>query len=559
MATSQLQSIFSFQIPGLGQFTPEQIKNLRDYLTTDTHDTLVNKYAKINRAYTDPNVFNVLTTQYVPNVSNSQYYWNNIGTFRDVVANWNNVKTLNGYWEDLVGSDGIALYWRNTNNRANLKAIVNAKDNLLGTDGIVTYWLSKKSDIKDIVNSKTDLLDTTNGILPFWVTNRTNIKSMFTDILTNISIPNESYYSRFKVLKALSSNYDMIKNTVINLNAIKGTLGTNLLTTTLRDNILTGFNLQDIYDSINGFASFPDFGASGLGLYTKEGTDGFLHMLENLGDLYGLTHPNAGSYYNGNPYWSGIQSTTIFKLSGSSNADLLGLSISFAIGGVVGAFIYSALSSQTPSTSKTAGFGIFIKNLRGAMEAYRYLAEKIITGDRNDVTTTQSNFAITSSSATGSGTPDYDGKLFPPTSVMIDPTSDMGVMRFQLCKLQMLIRLRHDLLDLAFWHIQRMWKNPDGNLAYGLFKKLRDNFFDKYCNPLQLSINLYKDKLKLLTNRITNMNNLHLSAFLNGRLNIDSALYNALKSGYWYKCDGTTLPIGSGTGGGGGGGGGQYT
>jgi hypothetical protein len=186
MATPQLQSIFSFQIPGLGQFTPEQIKNLRDYLTTDTHDLLVNKYAKINRAYTDPNVFNVLTTQYVQNVSNSQYYWNNIGTFRDVVANWNNVKTLNGYWEDLVGSDGIAVYWRN--NRASLKAIVNAKDNLLGTDGIVTYWLSKKSDIKDIVNSKTDLLDTTDGILPFWVTNRTNIKSMFTDILTNISM-----------------------------------------------------------------------------------------------------------------------------------------------------------------------------------------------------------------------------------------------------------------------------------------------------------------------------------------------------------------------------------
>jgi hypothetical protein len=87
---------------------------------------------------------------------------------------------------------------------------------------------------------------------------------------------------------------------------------------------------------------------------------------------------------------------------------------------------------------------------------------------------------------------------------------------------------------------------------------LRDNFFNKYCNPLQLSINLYKDKLKTLTSKITNMNNIHLASFLEGRRLIDDALYNALTTGYWQKCDGTTIPIGGGTGVGGGGGG-QYT
>jgi hypothetical protein len=170
----QLQSIFSFQIPGLGQFTPEQIKNLRDYLTTDIHDILVNKYAKAYRGYVDPNTFNVLTNQYVPNISNSQFYWNNIATFRELN---NRTPTIIQISDGFSQGRVLSVY----NWGTKLQSLLSNYDAINGLVGIS----SKLSKIPSNFDTLKSSLDTYESTLTTATTNLSTQQSSLSGYITN--------------------------------------------------------------------------------------------------------------------------------------------------------------------------------------------------------------------------------------------------------------------------------------------------------------------------------------------------------------------------------------
>lgn len=508
ISAPQVRSIFSFQIPGLGTFTPEQIKNLRDYIQTDIHDILVNKYSRQFVGYTNPTVYNVLVNNYVPN--------------------WQNVNTILTSRDALVGPDGIASYWQTNkesikylvNNKptiANLvsiypdinsivinkdkikylidnkstienlvnkypdiNSIVNNKDALIGSDGIAPYWAntSNRQAIKDLVNNSQWLVGE-NSVAKFWMDNRNKI-------MGEIDVPDESRYPKWKTALGLGQNYSTLKKFYTGFRGIKNSLKT------AHDNIDSDITGIDAYQNLTDVLNLPCIPSVDYTTVNDLLGNKYFSKLGEILSLYDFAHPDSGSYYPGNPYWSGAQYNNQFLIK-QGGTDLVGLGLAFAVGGVVGALLYLLLSQESYTTT-TAGFVMYAKNIRGIFEAGQYVSEKIITGDRSIITTRRNNFAIVSYGEINfTPTPTYDGCVFP-ANLNVSPTGDIGIIRFQIAKINMLYKLKFTIMDWIFYHFKHIIETK------GFYK---DHMLSDYLNRYHLP---HRNLLSQIANNLVTSN-----------------------------------------------------